>query len=545
MMTDYGDDSERSAQAAEYDEALVSSLDDGNPAFEIANPELARTLRLLNSVFHPPPDAERESPVELPPVPLPERIGRFQIQSLLGQGGMGTVYLAIDPKLGRLVAIKVPRTDLQATAQSHRRLNREARAAATLDHAGIVQVYEVGDASASGHTLYLVLAYCDGQDLGRWIAAQTAPTDARLAAKLIADVATAVQHGHQHNVLHRDLKPANILLFPLENDAAENELPWIPRVTDFGLSRSLDRQLRETGGSMLLGTPLYMSLEQAECRDDDVGVGADIFALGAILYHLLTGTPPFAAESYPAVLQRLRNERLQPISDLRSNVHVDLQTICHKCLQRDAVDRYQSAADVSADLNRFLIGQPITARPVGIVQRLRQRVEHPARLSEATAVIVSAAVTRIVFAVVGMALVLAMGEAAPTRTELIPFLCQLYLVTVPVDVAHIVMALRNRRGSLPFAIAQFAFVASLICGVGTFLVALDVAPAPLWYQRMPAARMTVFSLIGVTYVIQTLGWCFAAGRREKHGGTSFRTAFKYFITLGVTALATALLGAIW
>jgi tRNA A-37 threonylcarbamoyl transferase component Bud32 len=277
----------------------------------------------------------------------------YAIEGKLGQGGMGIVYKARQLKLNRVVALKMILAGDYAGPAELARFQTEAETLARLQHPNIVQIYEVGECQGLP---YFSMEFCLGGSLDdkldgtRW---QPQP-----AARLVQTLARAVHAAHQVRVVHRDLKPQNVLL------TADGQ----PKVTDFGLAKKLD-ETGHTPSDAILGTPSYMAPEQAGAKSKEVGPAADVYALGAILYQLLVGRPPFkAATPLDTVLQVLTEE---PVSVRRLQLKVprDLATICHKCLEKDPGKRYASAEALAEDLRRFAAGEPILARPVGRVER--------------------------------------------------------------------------------------------------------------------------------------------------------------------------------
>ena len=272
----------------------------------------------------------------------------YVVKCELGRGGFGVVYLAYHHNLKRLVALKMLLAGNFASLKQQTRFLVEAETTARLKHPNIVQVYEVG---VHADRPYLALEYVAGGSLSAKLLVQRMPPQA--AAKLLATIADAVHAAHQQGIIHRDLKPCNILLEP----------DGTPKVSDFGYARCLDVEQRLTTSGMAVGTPQYMSPEQAEGRKE-VGVAADTYALGAILYACLTGRPPFTGDSPLSILRKVVGTPPTAPSELVPDLPRDLEIICLKCLEKEPGRRYSSAADLAADLRRFLEDRPIVARPV-------------------------------------------------------------------------------------------------------------------------------------------------------------------------------------
>jgi serine/threonine-protein kinase len=288
------------------------------------------------------------------PVEFAPAIGGYLLLGEIDRGGVGVVYRARQRGLNRAVALKMLRAGVLADGDDVRRFRIEAEAVAQLDHPNIVPVYEVGESDGFP---YLAMKLIEGDSLARRIGDFAG--DPRAAVRLLATVARAIHHAHQRGILHRDLKPSNILI----------DEQGQPYVTDFDLARRVadDSELTRTGA--IVGTASYMAPEQATGRRGATTVATDVYGLGAVLYALLSGAPPFQGESALETLDRVRHKAPEPLVGAFCSVDRDLETICLKCLEKEPGRRYDSALAAAEDLERWLRGVPIAARPVGRLER--------------------------------------------------------------------------------------------------------------------------------------------------------------------------------
>jgi serine/threonine-protein kinase len=306
--------------------------------------------------------------------------GKYELLGEIGRGGMGVVYKARHKELDRVVAIKMILASHLATPEQVDRFYAEARAAARIDSPLIVGIHDVGQTHGQH---YFAMDYVAGPSLANVIG--EGPIQPIVAARYLFSVARAVAGLHGEGIVHRDLKPSNILL----------DQDGLPRVTDFGLAKMLQAEGGVTRTGAIVGTPSYMAPEQAAGKGGDVGPLSDVYSLGAILYELLTGRPPFSGGSpLDTLVQVLEGEPPRP-RRLRPAIPRELELICLKCLEKDPKSRYQSATALADDLDRFLRGEQVEARRTGVWQRLRRWARRePALVSRLGTMAVCAAIVQ-------------------------------------------------------------------------------------------------------------------------------------------------------
>ena len=282
-------------------------------------------------------------------------IAGYEILEVLGVGGMGIVYKARHQRLDRFVALKMIRAGSSARPEDLARFESEAKAVAAIEHSNIVKIFEIGEHDGMP---YFSLEFLPGGNLATKIGGQPQSVDE--AARIVEVLARAIHVAHQHNVIHRDLKPGNVLL------ASDGTV----KISDFGLVKRLESDSGQTRSGSILGTPSYMAPEQARAENQTVGPAADQYALGAILYELLTGRPPFQGTSVLETLDMVRSREPVPPSQLQPKTPRDLETICLKCLQKEIPRRYPDVLALAEDLRKFRAGETILARPVSDAERL-------------------------------------------------------------------------------------------------------------------------------------------------------------------------------
>jgi WD40 repeat protein/serine/threonine protein kinase len=320
------------------------------------------------SLLPVPTPAEAGTPTDQPTVTFQQRgvpspmdvlryFGDYELIEEIARGGMGVVYKARQVTLNRIVAVKMILGGRLAGPEDVERFHVEAEAAAQLDHPGIVPIYEVGEHDGQH---YFSMGFVDGQSLSKRVA--DGPLPAREAVGIVKVVAEAVHYAHEKGVIHRDLKPGNILL----------DKNGQPRVTDFGLAKLMESGSNLTGTGQILGTPNYMPPEQAAAQVSAVGRLSDVYSLGAILYCLLSARPPFQSANPLETLLQVQKQEPVPPRQLNPNIPLDLDTIVLKCLDKAPTRRFASAKALAEELQRYLDGRPILARPVGRLERFRR-----------------------------------------------------------------------------------------------------------------------------------------------------------------------------
>jgi serine/threonine protein kinase/Tfp pilus assembly protein PilF len=304
-------------------------------------------------------EPEREVNVDPAPSPMSMDFGDYELLEQIGRGGQGVVFRARQKSLNRIVALKVINLGQWASEAHVKRFRREAEAAARLEHPCIVPIYEVGERDGS---CYFSMKFIEGGQLDEVV--KRMPMSIRQAAELVAKVTRTLQYAHEHGIVHRDIKPGNILL------DAKSE----PHLTDFGLARLVESESSVTHTLDVLGTPSYMAPEQAVGNNAAVSSVTDVYGIGAVLYQLLTGHPPFAGGTTYETIKLLRDTEPRPPRVLNPKVDRDLSTICLKCLEKDRKRRYPSALALAEDLERWLKHEPILARHIGVFARGRKWV---------------------------------------------------------------------------------------------------------------------------------------------------------------------------
>ena len=353
------------------------------------HPELTELLGYLDSLDSLAPAQVTDFGKALDTESLAD-FGKYELLAEVGRGGMGVVYRARQQDLDRTVALKMILSSRLASEEDVRRFYAEAKAAGSVRHPNIVGIHEVGQIHGQH---YFAMDYIDGQSLEALL--RKGPLIAERAAKFLSVVARAVDYLHRHNIVHRDLKPSNILL----------DWQGHPLVTDFGLAKVFDTGRDQTQTGTIVGTPSYMSPEQAAGQTSEVSAQSDVYSLGAILYELLTGRPPFKrSNALDTLMEVLEGEATLP-SELNRHIPRELELICMRCLEKDPQNRYRSAAALADDLEHYLMREPIEARPASLFQQMRRwGRREPALVSRWGGLMVAAAILQANYLISGVEL---------------------------------------------------------------------------------------------------------------------------------------------
>jgi len=341
--------------SGEVPEEIISEMRSLIDAFETPNPAL--------DFPHFVPDEIKTERAQKSPQKLPREFGNYTLLQEIGRGGMGIVYKAAQKQLAREVALKMVSEVGMATQSDVLRFYAEAQSAAGLNHPGIVPVYEAGCIDGQH---FFTMGFVEGIGLDVAITKNNLTLPQKLY--LIEGIAKAVAFAHDQGVIHRDLKPANILL-SIQSTSEDAPHHLFPQITDFGLAKRLDQDLHLTLTGQILGTPSYISPEQIAGKVEEMNETTDIYAIGALLYHLLSGKPPYKGDSVMATLLQASTGIPDHIRSVGETVPKDLNTICHKCLEKDSAKRYQSAHHLLADLDNYRNSRPLTAKPSGVIER--------------------------------------------------------------------------------------------------------------------------------------------------------------------------------
>lgn len=395
----------------------------------------------------------------------PITIGRFQVVRLIGHGGMGSVYLADDRELDRQVAIKIPRYASSLSDRERQKFVQEAKIVGGLNHPYLMDVFDIGKWN---HGFYLVSRFADAGDLSKWLVDHEGPHPAAKVVELMCSITSAVAHCHQRGIIHFDLKPANILFQSPSNPDDEVYFPGIPKVADFGLARICEKNDLATQTSAVFGTLLYMAPEQIESQHRRLGASTDVFALGVILFELLTGRHPFAADTAIEMMDRIRGGC--PAADIKKlDVPKPLQEICRNCLATAPEDRYPSAYELHRDLQKFSNGESLHGHRFSRWKQLRRWMEMPQRIPQAAAACLTGNVV-ILMGFLGALAVKSMPDS-PIPGPLSEFLLDFAKLAVFPHLPMIYVSWRVMRGSKRWHWINLAFSMILVGLVATSLIA--------------------------------------------------------------------------
>lgn len=499
-------------------------------AWKAAHPELipmAECLGALESFVPPPstspapadPDATVIRPHGLEGANgnlqdsfLGRDFGKYELQEEIGRGGMGVVYKAKQTDLNRTVALKMILSNHLAGGEDVKRFYREARAAGSLRHPHIVGIHEVGQLHGQH---YFAMDYVAGKSLAAVLRA--GPLDPERAVRLLQPVARAVQFLHDHAIIHRDLKPSNILIDPA----------GAPHVTDFGLAKVFDEGDDRTQTGVILGTPGYMPPEQAAGRVADISPRSDVYSLGAILYEMLTGRPPFREENQlNTILQVLESEPTLP-NRLNPAVPPELERICLRCLEKAPEKRYATAAALADDLDRYLRDEPLEAQPANFAQRFKRWARREPGLASRLGGLLTAAV------------IVQTNHWLSHRPPLYHIDVK-FTFLVWTILAFVFQWFQRREKTADLARLAWAFTDPILMTIVLYLAEADFLPLLIGYPLLVTASGLWFSvrLVAISTVMCLLSFVFLMVARHEHTDQPHYPVI-YFAILGVIGFIVA------
>ncbi|MCC9605903.1 serine/threonine protein kinase [Blastopirellula sp. JC732] len=422
-----------------------------------------------------------------------QQLGRYRVQRLIGAGGFGVVYLATDTQLNRDVALKIPRVDDLPDLQRKRFL-QEAELAASLEHPHLVAVYDAGQID---EVSYIASAFCPGRNLAQYLREHGQPRNVRTAVEIAARLADAMDHAHQRGVVHRDLKPSNVML----TNKPCGDLPFTPQITDFGLAKLGEQRMRETTTSLVMGTPLYMAPEQYRGRGP-TGEHTDIYALGVILYEMLTGKPPYEGENYFEVANAVIRGQIVSPQRLNPAVSRDLAAIVLQCIERDPAHRYKNCSELARDLRLALAGRRVSIRRPNAWERFVQWANEQQRVYDAGAVACWLAVCMVIWMTttnIGAELLFAGNkdvENADLASEHVTAAVMVLTLVLPLFLAGVAV-LRDKAWGI--------YLGILLTAIPVIMTLLSISDDPVVHKTVYGdnllARFLVFTLVFLTHFV--------------------------------------------